>query len=289
MLDYLKLMDEIGISDSERELFCALEAKRTDPAFEAAIAEGRRAFREGNESFEAFILNFADREGLEPERIQLYLTLLYSDTPYEKFRSRGMDDSVFYEMMKDVTDKCEANLTVGGIYGLPVPEIPWFRYHLSGILFRLGRFQYQIAKSEYDLELDGYRISKGDTCFFVHVPGGEPLVPEVCERSYREAQSFFKQYFGADVMFCFCYSWLLQPWLADVLSESSNIMRFSRTYRLIETIESIPHTFRFIFPKQHDCLDDYPTDNPLRREAISRRRRGEPVGYGVGVRLLANL
>jgi hypothetical protein len=172
------------------------------------------------------------------------------------------------------------------VYGIAVADSAWYRYALEGNMFRFGRLQFQLARSEYSLVEDGLEIKTGDPVVFVHVPAGDSLSEEVCNASYKAALPFFKKHFGFDRLPCFCYSWLLQPWLDDVLAPHTNIIKFKATYRLIETIYSVNHTFMFIFPRSHNALDDYPVDNPLRREAIRRRRENEFIGYGVGVRVV---
>ena len=285
-MDYNKFLCNIGLAEEGKELFASFVTSRGD--LDAFIAEAEAAFDLGNDAFEKYLLAASESEGLDPEQMHLILTLLLCRKAYAKFTEQGIPESVFNESMADISDKCAQNKEASGVYGIPVSELPWFRYHLSAILFRLGRFQYQLAKSEYDIDADGISINKGEACLFVHIPAGEPIDPELCESSYRMALDFFRKYFGFDSIVGFCYSWILQPWIKDVLSPETNIMKFSARYKLIEAIESIPHTFRFIFPKQHESLDDYPADNPLRRMAIERRKRGDLIGYGVGVTLITD-
>ncbi len=282
MKKYEKLFNEIGLSAEGREIFYRLNKALP----ENTAAEANVAFDEGNAAFEKYVLSVAETKGEDPAHINLYVTLLLCERGMENYKRLDAEDPVIYEAMRDIASKCESTKIKEGVYGIPVFDIPWFRYIISGILFKLGRFQYQIAESEYDLEVDGVKISKGDRCFFVHVPGSEPLNTEICDASYKEALAYFGRRFGIDKLVCFCYSWLLQPWLSDVLSEDTNIMKFKNSYELVETVESIWHTFNFIFPNEEKDLDDYPADNSLRRMAIERRRRGDFIGYGVGVRII---
>ena len=188
--------------------------------------------------------------------------------------------------MENISDLCRGEEKKSGVYGIAPFDIPWFRYHFTTTLFQIGRLQYQIAKSEYDLEIDGISVKKGDTVIFLHIPGSAPFTPEICEESYSLALDFFKKYYGMDSLICFCYSWILQPWIKDTVSPHSNIASFSSTFRLLETKESLWHTFNFIFPNECDRLEDYPADTSVRRAALERKRNDKQIGYGVGVRVV---
>ncbi|MBQ2877057.1 MAG: hypothetical protein IJE25_08605 [Clostridia bacterium] len=285
-MDYNRLISSIGLSAEGVEIFNTIHSKIADESFKAGVIEAYDAFKKGNDEFTENALSFAKSCGELPEHLLLYLHIIFSEAAYKELSSRGIGEEYFYSSLLDLDEKCSHNKEENGIYGIPAFEIPWFRYAMCATIFKLGRLQFQIAKSEYDVTIDGVSISKGDTCYFVHVPSGEPLTEEACLASYKTALEFFTKYYGVENMMCFCYSWLLQPWLDGVLKPDTNIIKFKNSFKLIETIPSIPHTFRFIFMKQYDSLDDYPTDNPLRKTAVERRKRGDLIGYGVGVRLI---
>ena len=285
-MDYNKLFSGIGLSSEGVEIFYALHSRIGEEKFKNCVTEAYAAFQKGNDAFTEYIRSFSEAEDILPEPLLLYLHILFSEVAYNELSKLGIGEEYFYSSLLDLEEKCAHNKEEHGVYGVPVDEIPWFRYAMTATIFQLGRLQFQIAKSEYDIEIDGVSIRKGDTCYFVHVPGHAPLTEQACRESYEMALDFFGKYYGAENLMCFCYSWLLQPWIADVLKPDCNIIKFKNTFRLIETIESIPHTFRFIFPKQYEHLEDYPTDKPLRRAAVDRRKNGELVGYGVGVRLI---
>ena len=285
-MDYNKLFSNIALSREGVDIFNSLHSRIGNEEFKKGVARAYEAFKKGNDEFTEYALSFSKLWGDLPEHTLLYLHIIFSEAAYKELLSRGIGEEYFYSSLADLDEKCSHNKQEHGIYGIPAFEIPWFRYAMCATIFKLGRLQFQIAKSEYDINIDGVSIAKGDTCYFVHVPSGEPLTEESCLASYKTALEFFTKYYGVENMMCFCYSWLLQPWLDGVLRPDTNIIKFKNSFRLIETIESIPHTFRFIFMKQHESLDDYPTDNPLRKTAVDRRKRGEFIGYGVGVRLI---
>ena len=287
-MDYCKFFKEIDLCGEGVATFFKIHTKISDSDFKKSLYDGYDAFCKGNECFEKFVLEFAAREGFPAEEMHLYLTVIYAEAAYGLMKARGIPEEHFYRSFKDVARNCKKQIDETGIAGLEMFELPWFRYSIEANIYLLGRLQFQVAKSEYDYKIDGCEIKKGDTVLFVHVPGSDPLTEEACSAAYGMALDFFGKYYGMEKLICFCYSWLLQPWVEDVLAPTTNIIKFKKTFELIETNRSIPHTFRFIFKEQSDNFDDYPTDNSLRRTAVERAKRGDLVGYGVGVRVVTS-
>ena len=83
----------------------------------------------------------------------------------------------------------------------------------------------------------------------------------------------------------FCLSWLVQPWLAEVLPADSRIVRFQKGYQIIDIVEDPGDMLIWFFSRRFDNIEDYPEDNTLRRLTKERLRRGDTLGYGVGVKL----
>lgn len=285
-MDYNKFFDKINLCNEGRCLFYKLNERLSVPSFKRSVYDGYDAFKKGNETFEHYVFDFASKENVLPEEMHLYLTVIYAEGALIKMEKLGIPDEYFYGSFHYVAVNCSELIKKRGICGLDIFELPWFRYSLEADLYYLGRLEYQIAKSEYDVDFGEYSIKKGDRVLFVHIPGNKPLTEEACTDSYSKALEFFGKYYGMEKLPCFCYTWILQPWIADVLSPTSNVIKFKNTFKLLETIQSIPHTFRFIFEDQYENIDDYPTDKPLRKVAVERRKNNEFIGYGVGVRLV---
>ncbi|MEV6106622.1 acyltransferase domain-containing protein [Streptomyces sp. NPDC051940] len=138
-------------------------------------------------------------------------------------RGLGVPDDVSWASLADLGNKADVHRRTHGTGGMDKQS--WMTLPFRGLLYRLGRLQFDM----YDGE-DGWELG-------VHIPEGGPLDPEECEESYRRAREFFPRYFprwyapGEPVRMA-CVSWLLDPQLATYLPESSNIVRFQRRYEL---------------------------------------------------------
>jgi hypothetical protein len=97
-------------------------------------------------------------------------------------------------------------------------------------------------------EADDYGdIKQGDTVIEVHIPRGGAMTPEECDKSIAMAKEFFATYFpDCNYEYFTCHSWLLDPTLAELLPEQSNIVRFGKRYEIVKAYES-DAIFRYVF------------------------------------------
>ncbi len=111
-------------------------------------------------------------------------------------------------------------------------ELWWLNRHMTGKLFRLGRLQFCMAGSEFDIPK--YGIKKGDNVIEVHIPAGGKLSPEVCRASFEKAKEFFAKYFpNFKYTYFTCRSWLLDTKLKDYLPEGSGILTFADMFERV--------------------------------------------------------
>lgn len=145
-----------------------------------------------------------------------------ADYALKKNSSRGISREVTVETLKDINIWIENYKLISGKNGLA--EFHWLKYHYTGDLFRLGRLQFRINRS-----LDG--VPSGEYSIETHIPQGEPLTESAALDSFSQAKDFFKNHFPEySPEYFMCDSWILNPNLALVLDESSNIVKFMRLW-----------------------------------------------------------
>lgn len=134
---------------------------------------------------------------------------------------------VSWETLADLGDKVGVHHRLHGAGGMA--NQAWMTLPYGGILYRLGRLQFNL-----DRDPDAGRGLE------VHIPEGGPLDPRACAASYARAAEFFPRRFpgfldaaaaGGELRLN-CASWLLDPQLGEYLPEGSNIMRFQRRFTL---------------------------------------------------------
>ena len=160
------------------------------------------------------------------------LTFLYfCEETKRRGDERGIPEEIMIDTLKDLVIWTE-NYTKkkGELY---LGELSWLKIHMRFEMFRLGRLQFRMTGYRCDIPEAG--IKEGDPVIEMHIPRGEKLDHEACERSIEQAKEFFATYFPKfEYDYFVCWSWLLDSTLKKYLPADSNIIRFgdrfTRTY-----------------------------------------------------------
>ena len=169
--------------------------------------------------------------------------LYFCEELARKYKEKNIPQSILLDTLGDIPVWTK---TWSGIKGeLYLGELEWLKRHLGMRLFKLGRLQFCIADSEFDIPQKG--IAKGDAVVEVHIPEGEPLDTEACKLSVNRAREFFKEFFPQyDYKLFTCHSWLLDASLSEFLSPNSNILKFANMFTVVRNDPS-DAIFGYIF------------------------------------------
>lgn len=167
-----------------------------------------------------------DRKGDDGKK-NLLAYLYLCESMAQGAKQRGIPDEVITETLKDLVIWTE-NFT--GVKGsLYLGELGWLKIHMTGTMFRLGRLQFRMAPAFRDIPEAG--VKQGDNVMEIHIPRGEKMTAEECDRSFAWAKEFFPRYFPEYSFSCYtCWSWLLDDTLKEFLAEDSNILRFGARF-----------------------------------------------------------
>lgn len=286
-MNYQEYLDKIQLQPQAAELFFRLHSRSSDPGFGNRLKESYEAYDRGDEAFGESLKEFAEAEGVTPEEMNLYVYLRMSERTWENYRQRGIDLETFYTNMYAMTCHCQLCYDRHGMYGFDQTAIRYrLRYLLEEKLFRLGRLEFQRNWYDHDITVDGVTAKAGSTVLNVHIPGYQPLTQEGCDRSYAWAREFFRKYYGIEQCVFVCSSWLLHPWMQEVLPETSAILRFQNSFHLLEVRQDVETAIRWIFRGFEDReLSQLPRNTSLQRAAVERIRAGGTIGTAFGARL----
>lgn len=147
----------------------------------------------------------------------------------------------------------------------PFADVEWIDVIFSGRLAELGRLQFE---------------DEGDGLLDVHIPEtGRPLDPAACDASFARAREVFPRH---DTLRC--TSWLLDPQLADVLPDTSNIVRFQRRFELRAGAEDgNADVLRFVFHTADPDLARLTPRTTLERALVAHMRAGRSWEVRTGV------
>ena len=105
---------------------------------------------------------------------------------------------------------------------------------------------------------------------------------EECDAAYATAREFFKKYFQLDPVIFYCGSWLLHPWMQDVLPETSRIIKFQKRFQLVDIVQDETVIRNWLFDHSDAPYDELPVKTSLHKEAVRRLKNGLPIGYARG-------
>lgn len=213
----------------------------------------------------------------------LSAVILKAEDTLAVYRKKGISDEIFYDTMSDIKIWSDNFRTNKGFTGLE--NIGWIQNHLGCKIFRLGRLQFQpfffyLPPYVNKAKRKGTDIKIGAKVLNVHIPQGEKLLREECEKSFRMAEEFFSDYHYRAFI---CESWLLCERNREFMSEDSNIIRFSEMFEILGSSDNPSQAIERIFGKKEDKPDDYPESTILQRQCKAYIISGGTPGTGFGI------
>jgi hypothetical protein len=183
----------------------------------------------------------------------------------------GVPDEVSWHSLADFGLQLARHRRMHGRPGLASSD--WLTLHFRGILYRLGRLQFErLNTPEF-----------GGEALFAHIPADGPLSPVACDESFGWAERFFPRYYPQEsYRRIVCHSWLLDDQLARYLGEDANIVRFQRRFRVADGPPGAPGDLtilKFVFnrpetPLLPGELDALPQRTTLERAVVGHLRDG---------------
>jgi hypothetical protein len=129
-------------------------------------------------------------------------------------------------------------------------------------------------------------LARGDRVVEVHIPSGGKLLEAECREAFREAKSFFARLYPEDRFAAFtCRSWIMDPALADLLPESSNLVVFQRSFHPLPLVGDERQTYDLVFGDPDVDLSRVSPKTNLQRAIIDYVKRGNRMRSSAGFRL----
>ena len=164
----------------------------------------------------------------------------------------------------------------------------WISIHLRGLLYDLGRLQFNLTTLRLPTEqirAAGLPLDSGTVVLDTHIPESGPLRPDDVAASLARARAFFTEHFPqyAPYDYAICNSWLLDPQLQQLVP-GTNIDAFCRVWTPLDPgVEADISALNFIFRRPGMPLADLPRDSTLHRAVIDHMSAGghliQAMGY----------
>lgn len=128
----------------------------------------------------------------------------------------------------------------------------------------------RLARAEWELVL-----RSGTPALSVHITATGPLRPEDCVESYARAAAFFPKHFPEKTCHAYmCFSWLLDPSLADYLDPASNIVGFQRQFQRLPLRDTNDGQFKGLYPEAWTSPDTCAPRTSLQHALLRHLRAG---------------
>ncbi|MER6912839.1 acyltransferase domain-containing protein [Streptomyces sp. NPDC000594] len=231
-------------------------------------------------------------EGAPGDALRRYfpVCVLVAMLPYIRahHRERSVPEAVSRRTLADLGRHMALHRRRHGTGGLDHPG--WPALHFRGELYQLGRLQFQPTRLEErmanGLRSIGEPYGPDDSVLDLHIPDFlGPFTPDACDRAFKAAETFFARCFPeASYPLLTCHSWLLDPQLAEVLPERSNIRRFQERFSVhgewTEPADSA--VIGFVFGDPELPVETLPRRTSLERAIGDHLRSGGHwyVGHG---------
>jgi hypothetical protein len=272
-MDINDVLDILAIADADRTDCIALSG---DSSNEDVVIEIVGALVHSLGSFNEITVEEPTQEPLA----WLKAFLLLTPTVIEWHRTNGIPDEVMRDTLADVGRHVAISRRVTGEFSLQTWR--WLTHHFTARIFALGRLQFALQRTTGTVE--GV-FTTGDWVLAVHIPESGPLLPELVDESLRAAREFFPRHFpDRPVSIVTCDSWMLDPFLLDRVSPTSNVGSFIRRFTAFgDRTDGHTDALYFVFrTRDLTRLDELPRATSLQRAVLERLDRGESwqIGWG---------
>lgn len=288
-MKYNEYINKLGFTERELKIISDTDEKCRGE-FWKDLSRARVEYDKGDEAFAEYLSELTEKSGVPVNTLNLYIYLRLMEDTYKEYEMRGIDKSVFLDTMEDMVIVSRLPLSTGQAFGISQSVYrSWLRLNLDCIIYRLGNLEFELSAAPCDMELEGKSVKKDETCIAVHIPRGVSFGEAECEDAFSRAREFFKKYYNMENIIFSCWSWLLYPWLCEVLPETSSIVNFRKKFKILRVDEDnsgLVWIFRNgIGSAENISIEDLPEDTSLRRAAKKRLSEGKNLGRGFGIRL----
>lgn len=227
----------------------------------------------------------AMESGISVYTVNAVVIILSAQWLWEDYKTSGYTEPLFWDTMADAIYKLYECKTVKGVWGTFVEY--WFDYIFKKTVFRLGRFEYEIAKFPHDapVTIHGHTIHPGDTVYNVHIPSCGPMPRDVRLDSYRKAYNFFAK--DKETIIFACHSWLTYAKNREIFPPHLNMVDFLNDWTILKNQQTPEFTacWRLFGKPYSGNPHNLPTDTTAQRAMADWLKAGNLPGVGYGIML----
>lgn len=160
--------------------------------------------------------------------------------------SKGIPLNRLYESVYDLSYRLERYYQSHADYGLSDRDVRWLSPLYKAKIFDLGSLRFEISGFyTKEIERSGYDymplipgskdlLPEGTAILTIHILKDTDFRPDKIDESFDKAVHFFDAYFPDHNYHAFiCRTWLLYGQTRELLGKNSNIISFSKRFKII--------------------------------------------------------
>ena len=271
--------------EAQKQILADYEKMRCNDRFAHLLASFYTEPVQPAQEFQNALDAIGDQQGVNRYTLHLIFFLCLTKELRQVYKSKGLDDSVYWDTVEDLRYKLMECYEVEKVWG--ITTFTWHNSMFRMNIIAFGRMQYCFGKfGEEDTLVAGREVSAEDPVVYIHIPSsGKPFDKESRMCSYEKAYLFYKYHFKDETpVFC-CETWLLNPENKTVLGEKSNIVSFIDDFKIIKTY-TYPdnrNMWRIFGAEADKAPSELPRNTSLQRKIADWLQEGNRLGAGKGV------
>lgn len=203
----------------------------------------------------------------------------------KNMQERGYDEEQIVIQKLNINNTCLKDRKLHNIDGIRFTQMIWGSFFMKGNLIQIGRLQYE--NDDNPVKIMKY-ISENCKFIYIHIPKGENLNEEDVIDSFNNVDKYIRKYYKESLdkkIVYYTKSWLLSPELKEILSNSSNIIKFQNKFDIVEYEENLNDFLNFVFDDVLDDIkyDELPENTSLQKELKKKLLNKEKLHLGLGI------
>lgn len=202
----------------------------------------------------------------------------------KNMQERGYDNEQIILQKYNIRNVCLNDRKLHNIDGIRFSQMIWGSFFMRGKLVQIGRLQYEIDDNNKKIKKYVKNKENFRGCY-IHIPKGENLDEKEVNDSLVKIDKYLKKYFKDEEIIYYTESWLLSPELKEVLSLSSNIIKFQSKFDIVEYEENIKDFLNFVFDDVLDNIkyEELPENTSLQKALKKKILNKEKLHLGIGI------
>ncbi len=195
---------------------------------------------------------------------------------FKNMKKYNLDDKQVFIHKKRVKESLTYDIYKRKYYGIRISQMLWASYFINLRILEVGSLQYELV------DVNSV-TNKKERCIKIHIPRDTKLEIKKVKESLIKSKVEIKKYFKIENPKYYCESWLLSKKVLHLLSDGSNILKFSNLFDIKTGNDCTNDILNFVFEKTK--CDDYNTlqeDTSLQTKIKEELIKGVIIKIGIG-------